>query len=161
MLPCEIYDCKTKPQVRHTKIIATARTGLERPGHASTALIAAGVDVFRLNFSHGTQAEHAAPFTMVRDAARARRPPRRDSAGPVRAEDPHRPAGRRQGHPAEPGKPLIIAIGDEVGRPGHVFTTLSAAGHEPSQPGDRLLLDDGQVELRVESATDRHDHARA
>jgi pyruvate kinase len=45
--------------MRHTKIIATVG-----PASADSAvldaLIAAGVDVMRLNFSHGTQADHAA-----------------------------------------------------------------------------------------------------
>ncbi|HTH23524.1 MAG TPA: pyruvate kinase, partial [Vicinamibacterales bacterium] len=54
--------------MRHTKIIATVG-----PASADSAvldaLIAAGVDVMRLNFSHGTQADHAAMFDRIRAAA--------------------------------------------------------------------------------------------
>ena len=54
--------------MRHTKIIATVG-----PASSDEAvldeLIAAGVDVMRLNFSHGTHAEHAAVFDRIRKAA--------------------------------------------------------------------------------------------
>ena len=53
--------------MRHTKIIATVG-----PASSDSAvldeLIAAGVDVLRLNFSHGTQADHAAAFDRIRAA---------------------------------------------------------------------------------------------
>ena len=54
--------------MRHTKIIATVG-----PASSDSAildeLIAAGVDVMRLNFSHGAQADHAAAFDRIRAAA--------------------------------------------------------------------------------------------
>ena len=50
------------------------------------------------------------------------------------------------------GDPLIIAIGDEIGGPGHVSTTYGELARKVSK-GDHLLLDDGKVELEVESAT--------
>jgi len=57
--------------VRHTKIIATIGPASGEP-RVVDQLIAAGVDIIRLNFSHGTQADHAAKFHMVREAARPR-----------------------------------------------------------------------------------------
>ena len=139
--------------MRHTKIIATLGPASSDPATIDS-LIAAGADMFRFNFSHGTHAEHAARFKLVRDAAAKvgrHIPVLQDLSGPkIRT-------GRLEGGapiPLEPGTTLIIEIGDEVGRPGHVFTAYqplaSAVG-----AGDRLLLDDGHVELRVESATDR------
>ncbi len=102
----------------------------------------------------GPTPEHAARFKMVRDAAaRAGRhiPVLQDLSGPkIRT-------GRLEGGtpiPLVPGQTLIIEIGDEVGRPGHVFTTYQPLASAVGS-GDRLLLDDGHVELRVESATDR------
>jgi pyruvate kinase len=50
----------------------------------------------------------------------------------------------------EDGQTLVVEIGDGLGTPGHVFTSyapLAAA----VQPGGRLLLDDGYIELRVEA----------
>ncbi|MEZ5289284.1 MAG: pyruvate kinase, partial [Vicinamibacterales bacterium] len=59
--------------MRHTKIIATLGPA-SSDERTIAALVDAGVDVFRLNFSHGTHAEHAARFATVRDlAARAGR----------------------------------------------------------------------------------------
>ncbi len=115
------------------------------------ALIAAGADVFRFNFSHGTQAEHAARFAVVRDlAARAGRhiPVLQDLSGPKIRTGP-----LADGRPlrVEEGSRLVIAIGEGVGEPGRVYSNyepLAGAVHE----GDRLLLDDGHLELRVESA---------
>ena len=54
----------------------------------------------------------------------------------------------------------MIAIGDEVGGPGRVSTTYGELALKVKK-GDRLLLDDGKVELEVESASPHGDpHAR-
>lgn len=59
--------------MRHTKIIATVGPASDSDA-ALDALIAAGVDIFRLNFSHGTHQSHGATIARVRRAAgRARR----------------------------------------------------------------------------------------
>ena len=55
--------------MRHTKIIATVGPTSDRP-ETLEALIGAGVNVFRLNFSHGTHESHAEAFRKIRDAAR-------------------------------------------------------------------------------------------
>jgi pyruvate kinase len=137
--------------MRHTKIIATVG-----PASSDSAvldeLIAAGVDVMRLNFSHGTQADHAGTFDRIRAAAsRADRHVAilQDLSGPkIRT-------GRLEGGqpiPLKRGQPLVVAIGDDIGRPGRVTTTYGELAIRVKQ-GDRLLLDDGKVELEVESAS--------
>ena len=144
--------------MRHTKIIATV-------GPASSdsavldALIAGGVDVMRLNFSHGTQAQHAGAFDRIRTAAaRADRHVAilQDLSGPkIRT-------GRLEGGKAIPlkkGDPLVIAIGDEIGRPGRVSTTYGELALKVTK-GDHLLLDDGKVELLVDSASPTEIHTR-
>lgn len=137
--------------MRHTKIIATLGPASRSP-EVLDALIAAGVEVFRLNFSHGTQSEHAALFHLVREAAaRADRHVAvlQDLSGPKirtgRLVD-QRPI------PLKKGDPLVIAIGDGIGGPGRISTTYGELARKVSK-GDRLLLDDGKVELEVESAT--------
>ncbi|HYE89289.1 MAG TPA: pyruvate kinase [Vicinamibacterales bacterium] len=134
--------------MRHTKIIATLGPASKDPA----PLIAAGVDVFRLNFSHGSQSDHGARFHQVREAAaRAGRQVAvlQDLSGPkIRT-------GRLMGAapiPLRKGEPLIIAIGDEMGGPGRVFTNYGELALRVSK-GDRLLLDDGKVELEVQSST--------
>ena len=142
--------------MRHTKIIATV-------GPASTdsevldALIAAGVDVMRLNFSHGTQAQHAGAFDRIRAAAaRADRHVAilQDLSGPK-----IRTGGLEGGKaiPLQKGDPFVIAIGDEIGRPGRVSTTYGELALRVTK-GDHLLLDDGKVELLVDSASPTEIH---
>lgn len=134
--------------MRHTKIIATLGPASKDPA----PLVAAGVDVFRLNFSHGTQAEHAERFHQVREAAaRAHRHVAilQDLSGPKIRTGPLE-GGRAM--PLRRGDPLTIAIGDGIGGPGRVFTTYGELALRVSK-GDRLLLDDGKVELEVESAS--------
>jgi pyruvate kinase len=137
--------------MRHTKIIATVGPSSKDPA-VLDALIAAGVDVMRLNFSHGTQADHAKIFAEIRNAAeRANRHVAilQDLSGPkIRT-------GRLQGGkpiPLQRGQSLVVAIGDEIGGPGRVYTTYGELALKVSQ-GDRLLLDDGKVELEVDGAT--------
>ena len=137
--------------MRHTKIIATLGPASSQPA-VLDALVAAGVDVFRLNFSHGTQSSHAALFHQVREASR--RAGRQvgilqDLSGPkIRTGllDGHQPLVLTT------GAPLTIAIGGEAGRAGRISTTYAELATAVS-PGDTLLLDDGRIELRVRSAT--------
>lgn len=132
--------------MRHTKIVATVGPASSSPEVVS-ALVAAGVDVFRLNFSHGTHEGHAEVYARIRDAARqARRPVAvmQDLSGPkIRTS-------ALAGGPLElaDGDALRIAAGEQPGGKERIFTPyaeLIAA----ARPGDRLLLDDGRIELRV------------
>src|SRR4030095_15990582 len=45
-----------------------------------------------------------------------------------------------------------MGTGDEVGGPGHIFTTFAGLA-DAVRPGDRLLLADGLIELRVEAVS--------
>jgi pyruvate kinase len=133
--------------MRHTKIVATvgpASDSVERLGE----LIEAGVDVFRLNFSHGTHDTHAAVFGRIRDAARqAGRHVGilQDLSGPkIRTG----PLTGDVPLVLEEGRELRIGVGDRPAEPGRVFTTYAPL-IDSARPGDRLLLDDGRIELRV------------
>ena len=135
---------------RLTKIIATIGPACAAEG-ALDALIAAGTDVFRLNFSHGTHEEHGAVITRIRDAAA------RSGRHVAILQDLSGPKIRtgklvdRKAIDLVPGAPLEIATGDFVGGPGRVSTTFAGLA-KSVRPGDRLLLDDGRIELRVESS---------
>jgi len=133
--------------MRRTKIIATLGPSSSAPA-VIDALIAGGVDVFRLNFSHGTHESHRASFAAIRDAAaRAGRHVAilQDLSGPK-----IRTGRLRGGTPfeLEEGDELRLAAGDSEGGPGRVFTTYAPLV-ESAKPGDRLLLDDGKIALRV------------
>ena len=134
--------------MRHTKIIATVGPASDSETMLD-ALIGAGVDIVRLNFSHGTHESHGATFERVREAAsRAQREVAilQDLGGPkIRTGwlEGKRPLVLR------PGDTLRIATGDFVGGPGRVSTTFDGLARGV-KAGDRLLLADGLIELRVE-----------
>lgn len=138
-------------RVRRTKIIATLGPASSTP-EVLASLIASGVDVFRLNFSHGTHASHAEVCQRVRAAAA--------QSGRIVAimQDLSGPKIRtgtiEGGGPLvlEDGAELRIRGGDDPGRPGLIFTPYAELVHS-ARPGDRLLLDDGRIELRVTKAT--------
>ena len=133
--------------MRHTKIVATIGPSSGAPA-VIDALIASGVDVFRLNFSHGTHESHRAAFTAIRDAAaRAGRHIAilQDLSGPK-----IRTGRLRGGAPLtlNEGDELRLAAGDGEGAPGRVFTKYAPLV-DSAKPGDRLLIDDGKIELTV------------
>ncbi|WP_396626123.1 pyruvate kinase [Luteitalea sp.] len=134
--------------MRQTRIIATLGPSSATP-EGVPALLAAGVDIFRLNFSHGTHEQHAATLQLVREAAaKASRSVAilQDLSGPkIRT-------GRLVGGTPIPlviGQRLRITTGDAEGHEGHVYTTFAGLARSVG-PGMRLLLDDGNLELRVE-----------
>jgi pyruvate kinase len=135
--------------VRHTKIIATL-------GPASNdlatieALIRAGADVFRLNFSHGDTDTHEEAIRRIRRAAHTVAKEvaiLQDLSGPK-----IRTGALEGGVPLliKPGDRLEIGIGSFLGRPGLISTPYAPLA-QALKPTDHLLLDDGHVELRVES----------
>ncbi len=134
--------------MRHTKIVATVGPASSAP-EGLAALIAAGVDVFRLNFSHGTHETHAAAYAAIRDAARQAR---RHVAVMQDLSGPKIRTGALAGGQADlrEGEELRIAAGEERGGRDRVFTPYAGL-IAAARPGDRLLLDDGRIELRVVS----------
>ena len=133
--------------MRHTKIIATLG-----PASASreiiAALVTAGVDVFRLNFSHGDHDSHAESFARIRqmagDAGR-HIGIMQDLSGPKIRTGPL--AGDRP-LPLTAGETIVLAAGHAPSQPGRIFTPYAEL-IASAKSGDRLLLDDGRIELRV------------
>jgi pyruvate kinase len=132
---------------RRTKIVATLG-----PASSSEAtlekLIDAGLDVVRLNFSHGKPEEHAERAEMVRALARAAGRPvgvMADLQGPK-----IRVGTFENGRVLlKPGSPFVLDASCEVGdsfRVGLDYKELPA----DVSAGDILLLDDGRIVLYVE-----------
>ncbi|MEZ5291702.1 MAG: pyruvate kinase [Vicinamibacterales bacterium] len=136
--------------MRHTKIVATLGPATSDDATLD-ALIAAGAEVLRLNFSHGTHDTHRATFTRARAAAdRAGRHVAimQDLSGPkIRTGllEGGQPIALRE------GDTLVIATGDFVGGAGRVSTPYAELARSV-RGGDRLLLDDGRIELAVQSS---------
>lgn len=136
--------------MRHTKIIATVGPATDSDD-VLDRLIAAGADIIRLNFSHSTREAHAAMFARVRAAAQR---VGRDVAILQDLGGPKIRTGRLDGgRPIElqVGDRLTIATGDFIGGPGRVSTTFEGLARSV-RPGDRLLLADGTIELKVEQS---------
>ena len=138
--------------MRQTKIIATVGPASES-SDVIRALVDAGVDVFRLNFSHGTHASHGATIERIRAAASAAG---RSVAILQDLSGPKIRIGRLAGGPLQlaAGERLVIDVGDAPGGPGRITTTYSDLPRAV-HPGDTLLLDDGRIQLRVEETTDQ------
>lgn len=134
--------------MRRTKIVCTIGPASREEG-ILRELIRAGMDVARINFSHGDRTTHASDISLIRRLA---------------AEEGRLVAilGDLQGPRLRvgeiPGGKMLLSEGETV--------SLTAHPAPPSQiplpyadwlsdlsPGDRILLDDGLLELEVEEAS--------
>ncbi len=112
-----------------------------------TSLLHAGMDVVRLNFSHGTYEEHRSTLKNVREAAK------RSSVELTVLQDLQGPKIRigDLGVPfieLQEGAPFTITTDHVIGGPTKVSTTYSGLANDV-RPGDTLLLDDGKLQLSV------------
>ncbi len=133
--------------MRRTKIVATIGPASSRP-EVLERVVRAGADVLRLNFSHGTHEEHQQVILAARRIAeRIDRPLAllQDLSGPkIRT-------GRIAGGQIElrAGGTVTISTDTSIeGTPDLISTTYAALPRDV-RPGDRILLDDGNLELAV------------
>jgi len=130
------------------KIVATLGPASDSP-EMVRALIAAGADVFRLNFSHGTHETHRRAYDAVRaEAQRAgvHTAVLADLCGPkIRIGEV---AGG--GIPIAAGDAIELTTEKIVGDARRVSTTYAPLARDV-RPADRILLDDGLLELEVVS----------
>jgi pyruvate kinase len=133
---------------RRTKIVATVGPASREPAILNE-LIAAGVNVFRLNFSHGSHEEHGENIRRIRAAAAGAREPvaiLADLCGPkVRV-------GRFAGGQIslKEGETVVVTTREVEGGPGLIPSQYAPLARD-ARPGDRILIDDGNLELLVES----------
>ncbi|RMH16060.1 MAG: pyruvate kinase [Gemmatimonadetes bacterium] len=125
-----------------TKIVCTLGPASSDPATIQ-ALVDGGLDVARINMSHGRHAEHRGLIEAVRAAAdRAGRPVAilADLAGPkIRVGDLPEPVTLEEGATVVLAQPGAESEGDIPTTYAHLAEDLS--------PGDRVLLDDGLLEL--------------
>ena len=130
--------------LRRTKIVCTlgpAVASLE----GITGLVNAGMDVARLNFSHGEHEDHAQNYHWVREAS--------DATGHAVGiladlQGPKIRLGRfKEGSTYwADGEIVRITVDDVEGTHDRVSTTYKNLADD-ARPGDRLLVDDGKVGL--------------
>ncbi len=133
--------------MRRTRILVTLGPA-SSSSEVIRALIDAGADAFRLNFSHGTAAEHAETCQRVRGAAK-------DAAREVAVlQDLGGPKIRTGPQPSaftlSDGDTLVIEKGDAAGGPGQISCSFDALFTSVAT-GQHLLLDDGRIELEVDA----------
>ncbi|HEX7706667.1 MAG TPA: pyruvate kinase [Thermoanaerobaculia bacterium] len=133
--------------MRRTKIIATlGPASSSRDG--ITRLLNAGVDVFRLNFSHGSHEDHARVVLAIRSIAKelGRYIP---IVGDI--QGPKLRIGEVDGvHHLETGRSFVISTTPVIGDATQVSTPFTPLPREV-QVGQRILINDGLVELVVTS----------
>ncbi len=124
--------------MRRTKIVATLGPACAQEGVLGR-MVQAGVDLFRINTSHGTPAEHEAYIRLVRDLARGLERPLGvvlDTQGPkVRVEELREPLEIREGEE--------VLLGEKGIPLSHVEAVTTA------RPGERVLIDDGRLSLEI------------
>jgi len=133
---------------RSTKIVATLGPASNK-ADVLRRVLAAGVDVVRLNFSHGTAKDHVDLATLVREVARALG---REVAIMADLQGPKIRIGRFADGKIElvPGATFILDAECERGDATRVGLDYRELVQDVG-PGSMLLLDDGLIKLEVES----------
>lgn len=137
--------------MRKTKIVATVGPA-SRSEETLRALIEAGVDVFRLNMSHGDQAGHQQVIDSIRQISRER------SLSTAILADLQGPKIRlgsfRSGEPVQlqADQRFVLTTFDVEGTAETASISYKSLPQEV-KPGERILVDDGLIELRVESVS--------
>ena len=133
---------------RNTKIVATLGPACSSP-EVMSRMLAAGVDVVRLNFSHGTAADHIERAKLVRECAQRIG---REVAIMADLQGPKIRVGRFADGRVElqPGQEFILDAECELGDDKRVGLDYKELPRDVS-PGAVLLLDDGLIRLHVEA----------
>ncbi|WP_204138720.1 pyruvate kinase [Halomicronema sp. CCY15110] len=138
-----------KPLLHRTKIVATI-------GPASSsrdmilAMVKAGMNVARLNFSHGSYADHTRMIQLLRSVAEELDTPitlLQDLQGP-KIRVGQIPGGVTELIDGE--TVLLVPVGQETGLPNCIGIDYPYLADD-AKPGMQVLLDDGMLELKIEA----------
>jgi pyruvate kinase len=140
-------------RARRAKIVCTLGPATQTP-ETIGALIDAGMDVARLNFSHGSREQHLATYRLVREGADARR---RAVGVLADLQGPKVRLGSFEGGAAFLERGSLFTVTAETGHDGgaalagssrRATTSYAALSHDVAA-GDTLLIDDGRIRLRA------------
>ncbi|MDQ4020169.1 MAG: pyruvate kinase [Actinomycetota bacterium] len=136
---------------RRAKIVCTIGPATATPEKVRE-LVRAGMDVARLNFSHGTHADHERVYAMIRQAS--------DEFGKAVGiladlQGPKIRLGRFAAGPVEwrTGDQVRVTVEDVAGTHDRISTTYAGLAAD-AREGDALLVDDGKVALMVRKVED-------
>ena len=144
---------------RRTKIVATLG-----PSSSSAAVIAelldSGVNIFRLNFSHGDAEQHTENARTVRDLA-AQRDIHVGILGDLQGPKIRIGDLQQESKPLEDGQPLLLTVDESAAdsRENRIHVVYSALPQSVAA-GDTLLVDDGLIRLEVQSVEGSAVHCR-
>ncbi len=132
-------------KLRRTRIVATVGPASLQPG--VLARLAEHVDVFRLNFSHGSHEQHGAAIAAIRAVAADTG---REIAILADLCGPKIRVGRFEGGGIElvPGTQVTVTVRPEQGRAGLIPSEYKGLIAD-ARVGARVLLDDGKLEMRI------------
>lgn len=140
--------------MKRTKIICTLGPSTNSVDRI-IELIHAGMDISRMNFSHGSHADHKARIEMVREASKITGKQvaiLQDLQGPkIRVGELEKTVLLKQ------GEKLTITTNEIIGNYERVSTTYKEIVKDVKR-GDRILMDDGLLEVQVLDKTDTEVH---
>lgn len=133
----------------NTKIVATLGPATDT-AEKIRALLQAGVDVFRLNASHSTQEQHSRRIRLIRQEAAATA---QHAAILLDLQGPKIRLGKFAGGGCtlENGRRFVITTREMIGNCERASTGYADLAKDV-QPGNRVLINDGAVELRAVAA---------
>ncbi|MEE9584980.1 MAG: pyruvate kinase [Candidatus Brocadiales bacterium] len=133
-------------RLRKTKIVCTIGPGSSSP-RVLREMMLAGMDVARLNFSHGSPDEHGKTIARIRRISRALNRPiaiMQDLPGPKIRTGEMGPGSVI----LKKGKELVITGKDVLGSPDRISVNYPGFINK-IRPGASILIDDGKMRLRV------------
>jgi pyruvate kinase len=131
--------------IRRSKLVCTLGPACDSV-EGLKSLIDAGMDVARLNFSHGSQANHGGALARLREASLAKNKPvaaLQDLCGPkIRTGTFPGPFELKT------GSEVMLVEGDGAGDESTIYVQYEGLG-EDVKAGDRVMFDDGRIVLQV------------
>jgi pyruvate kinase len=145
----------SEPYFSRTKVVCTLGPA-SNTAEVIGRLIDAGLNVARINFSHGTHEQHARTIAIVRQLARERG---RSIAILGDLQGPRIRIGDLATPVPVVAEQEVVLVHESVALPGDLPVTYDDIAKDV-RAGDRILIDDGLIELRAVKVDGRRVHAR-